>query len=709
MRVYSRVLVLGLFTQNLRSEFLPRVLREQHVRHTMALVDIAVTYGDTLGPPRFHKLTRRVVDDVAELSAPDGRGASLWVQHAAAAPELAPVSDVVLIGDGCAAPADFVKVGKDLRPDAADSSLFIFVRRCGNADAPADSAAAPIADLLLSEPTPAAGEVYEAVTLVRAEGDCDAGAEAQPPFQLWLRRQRPDEVDAASKARAAAALAQASASNSAAELSVGAWFDCLDSARTWREAEVIEPVTASHITVSYLGWESRFDHALARSSRRIAPHRAHTAGKDTRSPTYARENWGAPWAIDVAAVDALAAQLVDFERGRLDESSLFWMRTLPDFIEDALLRSIESSDVARSVGQLMQRLAHLCTERYVCDVSRRVPPLVLRHLRQLLGSNARAHLYAHVIGEPTDVWWGGAAHGSDDGSDGEKARGGGAASAAASLAAASPATLPTLRFASAAPRKRRDGYFSSAVPTSYHWVGCVENFGRAGGFEAILRRLIGEEQRIRGGRGDSAAASAPASAPAEGGAEGGDAPPPVASTDLAELAALLCAIAPRHGALDRDFAAPYAERLYAAVHARLTRCAVADDERAGGGAAACEGEGTPRDAGDAGDAGAAGDSRGSTDLDIKGMYVAGKFAAEALFGALAQVMRDARVDRRVVDRRVEVLRLGTAARLLDCSLLNYRISGEFHLFVFVLVTVESLLCFFLTIARVPPPCQGLSL
>jgi hypothetical protein len=663
-----------------------------------SLVDIAVTYGDALGPPRFHKLA--VVDNGAQLNALDGRGASLWVQHAAAAPGLSPIFDVVLVGEGCDAPADFVKVGKNLRPDATDSSLFIFVRRSGDVDTSADGAAAPVADLLLSEPTLAVGEVYEAVALVRAEGGGDAGAEAAAPFQLWLRRQRPDEVEASAKTRAAAALAQARASDSAADLNVGAWIDCLDSAGTWREAEVIEPVTESHLTVSYLGWESRFDHALARSSRRIAPHRAHTAGKDTRAPTYARENWGAPWAIDVAAVDALAAQLTEFERGRLDESSLFWMRTLPDFVEDALLRAIEDDEIARRVGRLMQRLARLCTERYVCDTSRRVPPLVLRHLRQLLGSNARAHLYVHAIGEPADMWWGGAERGSDDGDDGEgaaegsSAGGGGQGAASAATPAAAP---PALRFASAAPRKRRDGYFATTVPTSYYWVGCMEHFGRAGGFNAILTRMAGARRRRRSARGgcrdgEAASASASASAPAEGGcAEGGDAPLPVASTDLAELAELLSAIAPRHGALDREFAASYAERLYAAVRARLTRCAERDDgERA-------------RSAAVAGEAGAAQvfaaderdgcDARGSTDSDIKGMFAEGKFAAEALFSALAQVMRDARVERSAVDRRIEMLRLGAAARLLDCSLLNYRISGA-ELMVNILRSVKVCVIFY---------------
>ena len=66
---------------------------------------------------------------------------------------------------------------------------------------------------------------------------------------------------------------------------------------------------------------------------------------------------------------------------------------------------------------------------------------------------------------------------------------------------------------------------------------------------------------------------------------------------------------------------------------------------------------------------------GSTDAEMKAMFARGKFCAESLFAALGGFMRCARIDAASIEEHIEMLRLETVGRLLNCSLLNYRISG----------------------------------
>ena len=472
-----------------------------------ALIDLSVTYGDALGPPKFHKLTDRTTGKGAALATDGGRSISLWVRRddalSAGAPDLAPIVAVQLVraargtsssGSSSARvevaaatePSDgFVRVGKDLDPDGDGPSLYLYVRRQrrsaslssfddgdavrkgaaaeedrGDGDAEPERATAPVADVLLSEPTAAernvAGALYEAVPL----SDADAAAsltstptstQSRGAIRLWLRRQRPDEVDAAAAARAAALQAAASAAATKA-------------------------------------------FAAAEKS-------------DSRAPTYAATNWCAKWDLSAEDVAAMEAQLAEFAAGQLDEGSLFWVRTLPHFVEDAQLREIEDEFVERAVSRLLQRLARLCASRYVCDASgARLSPIVLQHLRLLLGSQSRAFLYQNSIGDHECIWE------PEDSSNAGLADKGGGEGAAEEVektgsSPSSPRSSPSsrggpssnkmiaLRFASAAPRKKRRSasYFhsSSSIPTSYHWVGVVENFGRAGGFDGILNRLAG--------------------------------------------------------------------------------------------------------------------------------------------------------------------------------------------------------------------------
>ena len=472
-----------------------------------ALIDLSVTYGDALGPPKFHKLTDRTTGKGAALATDGGRSISLWVRRddalSAGAPDLAPIVAIQLVraargtsssGTSSAraevaaateSSGGFVRVGKDLDPDGDGPSLYLYVRRQrrsaslssfddgdavrkgaaaeedrGDGDAEPERATAPVADVLLSEPTAAernvAGAHYEAVPL----SDADAAAsltstptstQSRGAIRLWLRRQRPDEVDAAAAARAAALQAAASAAATKAV-------------------------------------------AAAEKS-------------DSRAPTYAATNWCAKWDLSAEDVAAMEAQLAEFAAGQLDEGSLFWVRTLPHFVEDAQLREIEDEFVERAVSRLLQRLARLCASRYVCDASgARLSPIVLQHLRLLLGSQSRAFLYQNSIGDHECIWE------PEDSSNAGLADKGGGEGAAEEVeetgsSPSSPRSSPSsrggpssnkmiaLRFASAAPRKKRRSasYFhsSSSIPTSYHWVGVVENFGRAGGFDGILNRLAG--------------------------------------------------------------------------------------------------------------------------------------------------------------------------------------------------------------------------
>ena len=178
-----------------------------HIGMQAALIDLSVTYGDALGPPKFHKLTDRTTGKGAALATDGGRSISLWVRRddalSAGAPDLAPIVAIQLVraargtsssGTSSAraevaaateSSGGFVRVGKDLDPDGDGPSLYLYVRRqrrsassssFDDGDAEPERATAPVADVLLSEPTAAernvAGAHYEAVPL----SDADAAA-----------------------------------------------------------------------------------------------------------------------------------------------------------------------------------------------------------------------------------------------------------------------------------------------------------------------------------------------------------------------------------------------------------------------------------------------------------------------------------------------------------------------------------------------------
>eukprot|EP00937_MAST-01D_sp_MAST-1D-sp2_P002109 g2109.t1 len=319
---------------------------------TVPITDVVVTYGDSMAPPGYHRITgdSKMGVDVNKLAG--GPPTYLWLREEKGAPA---ITGIDIVYEDEEAPEGFEKLAKNLARGSG-TRAYLCTRKQPKQDAGAgagaggggddgggdggagpevegDGGAAPaplpldrVAVLFEAEP---AAEGFETLDkpLLRAEGAA--------PVRLCFSRCTEADLQASGKEW------------SAHQLKEGDWVDALDTVQTWRVAQVIE-LEEERVKVHFKNWGARWDRWCRKGGRELAELASHTAGKDTG---WSQRAAGAAWAVSAADVDGMIEQLRAASTGQLppQEADALLRADVPHFVEACLSSTFTDPQMAKGV------------------------------------------------------------------------------------------------------------------------------------------------------------------------------------------------------------------------------------------------------------------------------------------------------------------------------------------------------------------------
>eukprot|EP00457_Paulinella_chromatophora_P000063 gb/GEZN01000063.1/.p1 GENE.gb/GEZN01000063.1/~~gb/GEZN01000063.1/.p1 ORF type:complete len:2729 (+),score=457.52 gb/GEZN01000063.1/:65-8188(+) len=220
-----------------------------------AVVDVKVS--DSFEPPEGSHWVR--------LERP-GMGCPLWVRNGEEGPW---VTDLKLLYGSKEGPEGYIPAGDDLNPKGS-KRVYLWMQKSKDS-----KECDPIFDVRLME----ASEYFAPAGFVKFSQSLNPGTTSEKVPKLFL---------------AIKTLGQ-HRRHEARKWVVGDKVDCKDTMQSWLVAEIIEirekPHGEDEIKIHYVGWPSRWDEWIERTSDRVSPLATYTKGKYTGQ-------LGPPWNLD---------------------------------------------------------------------------------------------------------------------------------------------------------------------------------------------------------------------------------------------------------------------------------------------------------------------------------------------------------------------------------------------------------------------------